>query len=180
MKENNEEKIKTLDEKVEEKVEKHLKKEKKNKEIEKLQEEKCELNDKLLRISAEMQNMRKRYDDEIAKIYKYEGEGVIKELLNTLDNFERAISQDDDNLEDALSKFLSGFKLIYSELRTKLENKGLSEIKCQDEMFDPNFMEAVLTEKIEGKEPGIVIDVLQKGYKFNDKVIRPAMVKVSE
>ena len=178
MKENSEEKIETLDEVVKE--EKHPKKEKKNKEIEKLQEEKRDLNDKLLRISAEMQNMRKRYDEEIAKMYKYEGEGIIKELLSTLDNFERAISQDDDNLEDELSKFLSGFKLIYSEFRTKLENKGLSEIKCQDEVFDPTFMEAVLTEKVEGKESGIVIDVLQKGYKFNDKVIRPAMVKVSE
>lgn len=178
MKENSEEKIETLDEVVKE--EKHPKKEKKNKEIEKLQEEKRDLNDKLLRISAEMQNMRKRYDEEIAKMYKYEGEGIIKELLSTLDNFERAISQDDDNLEDELSKFLSGFKLIYSEFRTKLESKGLSEIKCQDEAFDPTFMEAVLTEKVEGKESGIVIDVLQKGYKFNDKVIRPAMVKVSE
>ena len=178
MKENSEEKIETLDSVVKE--EKHPKKEKKNKEIEKLQEEKRDLNDKLLRISAEMQNMRKRYDEEIARMYKYEGEGIIKELLSTLDNFERAISQDDDNLEDELSKFLSGFKLIYSEFRTKLENKGLSEIKCQDEAFDPTFMEAVLTEKVEGKEAGIVIDVLQKGYKFNDKVIRPAMVKVSE
>lgn len=178
MKENSEEKIETLDDVV--KNEKHPKKEKKNKEVEKLQEEKRDLNDKLLRISAEMQNMRKRYDEEIARMYKYEGEGLIKELLSTLDNFERAISQDDDNLEDELSKFLSGFKLIYSEFRTKLENKGLSEIKCQDEAFDPTFMEAVLTEKVEGKESGIVIDVLQKGYKFNDKVIRPAMVKVSE
>ena len=178
MKENSEEKIETLDEVVKE--EKHPKKEKKNKEIEKLQEEKRDLNDKLLRISAEMQNMRKRYDEEIARMYKYEGEGIIKELLSTLDNFERAISQDDDNLEDELSKFLSGFKLIYSEFRTKLESKGLSEIKCQDEAFDPTFMEAVLTEKVEGKESGIVLDVLQKGYKFNDKVIRPAMVKVSE
>ena len=178
MKENSEEKIETLDSVV--KNEKHPKKEKKNKEIEKLQAEKSELNDKLLRISAEMQNMRKRYDEEIARMYKYEGEGIIKELLSTLDNFERAISQDDDNLEDELSKFLSGFKLIYSEFRTKLESKGLSEIKCQDEAFDPTFMEAVLTEKVEGKESGIVIDVLQKGYKFNDKVIRPAMVKVSE
>ncbi len=178
MKENSEEKIETLDDVVKE--EKHPKKEKKNKEVEKLQEEKRDLNDKLLRISAEMQNMRKRYDEEIARMYKYEGEGIIKELLSTLDNFERAISQDDDNLEDELSKFLSGFKLIYSEFRTKLENKGLSEIKCQDEAFDPTFMEAVLTEKVEGKESGIVLDVLQKGYKFNDKVIRPAMVKVSE
>lgn len=178
MKENSEEKIETLDSVVKE--EKHPKKEKKNKEVEKLQEEKRDLNDKLLRISAEMQNMRKRYDEEIARMYKYEGEGIIKELLSTLDNFERAISQDDDNLEDELSKFLSGFKLIYGEFRTKLENKGLSEIKCQDEAFDPTFMEAVLTEKVEGKESGIVIDVLQKGYKFNDKVIRPAMVKVSE
>ena len=99
MKENSEEKIETLDDVV--KNEKHPKKEKKNKEVEKLQEEKRDLNDKLLRISAEMQNMRKRYDEEIARMYKYEGEGIIKELLSTsstsamlLDNLEKDLMEE--------------------------------------------------------------------------------------
>lgn len=161
----------------------HLRKEhkdKKNKEIEKLQKEKEEITEKLLRVSAEMQNMKRRYDEEISRIYKYEGETFIKKTLGTLDNFERAISLDDTNLEDELSKFLSGFKLIYGKLKNDLLEIGVKEIDCLGKEFDPEMMEAVMTEKVEGTDPNIVIDVMLKGYKYNDKVIRPAMVKVSE
>jgi len=153
---------------------------KKNKELEKLQEEKNILNDKLLRVSAEMQNMKRRYEEEISKIYRYEGESFIKKTLGVLDNFERAINMDNDNLEDEVSKFLSGFKLIYNELKNNLESVGVEEIKCLDEPFNPEIMEAVMTESVEGKESGIVTCVMLKGYKYNDKVIRPAMVKVNE
>ena len=166
---------------LEEKQEKNSKKDKKgNKEIVKLTEEKALLNDKLLRVTAEMQNMKRRYDEEISRIYKYEGETFIKKTLSILDNFERAISLDDDNLEDELSKFLNGFKLIYNELKKNLEETGVSEIKCLNEPFNPETMEAVMTEVVEGKDSGIVTEVMLKGYKYNDKVIRPAMVKVNE
>ena len=162
--------------------ENHPKKEnkKKNKEIEKLQEEKNILNEKLLRVSAEMQNMKRRYEEEISKMYKYEGESFIKKTLSILDNFERAINMDDDNKEDEVSKFLNGFKLIYNELKKNLDDIGVSEIECLDQPFNPDAMEAVMTEIVEGKEPGVVTEVMLKGYKYNDKVIRPAMVKVNE
>ena len=153
---------------------------KKNKELEKLQEENNLLNDKLLRVTAEMQNMKRRYEEEISKIYKYEGESFIKKTLGVVDNFERAISMDSEVLDDELSKFLSGFKLIYNELKKNLEEVGVSEIDCLDKPFDPETMNAVMTEVVEGKESGIVTSVMLKGYKYNDKVIRPAMVKVSE
>ena len=163
------------------KEEKKCKKDKKcNKEIEKLQEEKNILNDKLLRVSAEMQNMKRRYEDEISKFYKYEGESFIKKTLGVLDNFERAINMDNDNLEDEVSKFLSGFKLIYNELKNNLESVGVEEIKCLDEPFNPETMEAVMTENVDGKDSGVVTSVMLKGYKYKDKVIRPAMVKVNE
>ncbi len=175
MKENNEEKIETLEE------EKPHKKDKKaNKEIAKLEEEKNILNDKLLRVTAEMQNMKRRYEEEISRIYKYEGENFIKKTLSVLDNFERAVNMDDDNLEDEVSKFLSGFKLIYNDLKNNLISVGVLEVECLDKPFDPNTMEAVLTEKKDGVDKGIVIEVMQKGYIYNDKIIRPAMVKVSE
>lgn len=169
--------IETLEE---EKVEKKDKKDKKkiNKEIEKLQEEKNILNDKLLRVSAEMQNMKRRYDEEISRIYKYEGESFIKKTLGVLDNFERAISMNSENEE--INKFLEGFKLIYNELKKNLEDTGVTEIESLDKTFDPECMEAVMTENIEGKDAGIVTAVMLKGYKYNDKVIRPAMVKVNE
>ena len=172
------EKIETLEE-VE--TSKEMKKEKKkNKEIEKLQEEKNILNDKLLRVSAEMQNMKRRYEEEISRIYKYEGESFVKKTLGVLDNFERAISMDNDIEDDEVTKFLNGFKLIYNEIKKNLEEIGVSEIECLDKEFNPEMMEAVMTENVEGKESGVVTCVMLKGYKYNDKVIRPAMVKVNE
>ena len=167
----------------EKKENKKVTKEKKvkvDKEKELLKEKNNELNDKILRISAEMQNMKRRYEEQISNIYKYDGEEVIKELLPVVDNFERAILMDDADLTDELSKFLSGFKMIYSNLVNILNAKGVKEIECVGNEFDPNTMQAVLTDKIDGIEPNHVIDVLQKGYKYNEKVIRPAMVKVNE
>lgn len=155
-------------------------KEKKPKVDIKLKEENNSLNEKVLRLSAEMQNMRRRFDEDLAKSYKYEGENLIKELLPIVDNFERAIKLDDSNLTDELSKFLEGFKMIYGNVLNVLNKYEVMEIDCLKKEFDPNLMEAVLTSKEEEVEAGIVIDVLQKGYLYKDKVIRPAMVKVSE
>ncbi len=173
MMENNNEKVKNA---------KHSKKENKkhNEELEKIKNDYALLNEKLLRVTAEMQNMRKRYEDEISRIYKYDGESFIKKSLVILDNFERAISMDDDNLEDEVSKFLNGFKLIYNDFKKILDEAGVKEIDALDNKFDPNTMEAVLTESDKEKETGIVTSVMQKGYIYNDKVIRPAMVKVNE
>lgn len=152
---------------------------KENPEFEKLKLENAELNDKLLRISAEMQNMKRRSGEELSRLLKYDGETFIKKMLPIVDNFERAIIMDDDNLDDERKKFLSGFKMIYSNLINSLEESEVKEIKCTNETFDPSFMEAVLTEHDENKPENVVLDVLQKGYIYKDKVIRPAMVKVN-
>ena len=177
-----EEKVENLmDDKKEIKHHKVNHKDKKlNEKINQLEEQNKILNDKLLRVTAEMQNMKRRYDEEISRIYKYEGEELIKKLLGIVDNFERAIGLDDEILDDELSKFLSGFKLIYAELKKTLMDMGVSEIECLNKAFDPSVMDAVMTEHVNGIDPNIVIDVMLKGYKYNDKVIRPAMVKVSE
>ena len=171
-----------MEENNEVKDEKHPKKENKkhNEELEKLKNENASLNDKLLRVMAEMQNIKKRYEDEIMRIYKYDGEDFIKKSLVILDNFERAINMDNQNLNDEVSKFLNGFKLIYNDFKNILDTKGVKEIDALNKNFDPNMMEAVLTENDETKESGIVTCVMQKGYIYNDKVIRPAMVKVNE
>lgn len=150
------------------------------KEINKLKEENNVLNDKLLRISAEMQNMMRRNEEKIQNLFKFEGEELIKKLLPTLDNFERAISMDDTNLLDEVSKFLSGFKMIYGNLSDVLKSYEVEVIDCLHQPFNPNTMEAVLVEEVEGIEPNMVIDVLQKGYTYKGKVIRHAMVKVSK
>ncbi len=147
----------------------------------KLIEEKNALSDKILRLNAEMQNMNRRFNEEKANIYKYDGEKLIKEILPIIDNFERAISlDDDDDLTDDLSKFLSGFKMIYTSLLSTLNVIGVKEIDAMGKQFDPNTMEAIMTSNIIEEEPGIVVEVMQKGYTYNDKVIRVAMVKVNE
>lgn len=146
----------------------------------KLVEENIALNDKILRLSAEIQNMRKRNDEEMSRLCKYDGEQLIIKLLNIVDNFERAIKLDDTNLTDELSKFLEGFKMIYTNILNILASYEVKEIDCLNKDFDPNLMEAVLTAKEEGIEANKVIEVLQKGYMYKDKVIRVAMVKVSE
>ena len=146
----------------------------------KLLEENQELKDKYLRVNAEMQNMRRRMEEEKANLLKYEGEGIIKSLLPIVDNFERAIKMDDTNLEDEVSKFLEGFKMIYGNLSTTLHGYEVEVMDVLNKPFDPNTMEAVMVEEVEGVEPNTVIDVLQKGYTFKGKVIRHAMVKVSK
>lgn len=177
--EKTEEKVKVKNIKEKKKPEK--KKISKESEIEKkLASENTTLNEKVLRISAEMQNMRRRYDEEINKICKYDGEELIIKLLTIVDNFERAIKLDDRDLSDELSKFLSGFKMIYTNLLNILESMDVKVIDCEGLEFDPTKMEAVLTEKDENLPANVVIEVLQKGYTYKDKVIRVAMVKVNE
>ncbi len=116
----------------------------------------------------------------MSKMLKYSNEDLVKEILPIVDNFERAINMDDDNLEDEVSKFLSGFKMIYCKLISTLEKYEVKAIDGNNKPFDPTYHQAVMTESKEGVEPGMVLEVLQKGYLFKDKVIRPAMVKVSE
>lgn len=139
-----------------------------------------ELENELLKSKAEFINYRKRLDEEHSKFVKYCNEDLIKQLLPTLDNFERAINMDDNNLTDEVSKFLSGFKMIYCNFVNVLKSSGVVEIDGANKPFNPTYHEAIMTEKQDGVEPEMVIEVLQKGYILNGKVIRPAMVKVSE
>lgn len=137
------------------------------------------LENELLKSKAEFINYRKRLEEEQSRLLKYCNEDLIKEILPVLDNFERAIKMDDQNLEDEVSKFLSGFKMIYCNLVNILKQNGVVEIDGNNKPFDPVYHEAILTEKCDLEE-GMVIEVLQKGYILKGKVIRPAMVKVSE
>ncbi len=139
-----------------------------------------DLEEALLRKDADMINYRKRKDEEVTKMLMYSKEDIAKDLLPIVDNFERAINLDDDNLDDELSKFLEGFKMIYCHLTEILNKYEIKAIDGANKAFDPNYHQGVLTEKVEGMEPGVVIEVLQKGYLLKDKVIRHAMVKVSE
>ncbi len=158
----------------------HCEPDKPKKDKNKYKERIKELEDELLRSKAEFINYRKRLEDEQSRLLKFCNEDLIKETLPILDNFERAISMDDTNLDDEVSKFLSGFKMIYCNFVNILKNYGVVEIDGNNKPFDPVYHEAIMTEKREGVEAGMVLEVLQKGYILKEKVIRPAMVKVSE
>ena len=151
-----------------------------NKTISELEQKLKDAEQDILKEKAETINYRKRKDDEVGKMLKYCNEDLVEEILPTLDNFERAIALDDTNLTDELSKFLSGFKMIYCHLVNALEKYGVKAIDGFNKPFDPTYHNAVMTEKVEGVKPGMVVEVLQKGYLLKDKVIRTAMVKVSE
>lgn len=156
------------------------KKDKTSEKVKELEAKIHALEEKALREKAELINFRRRKEEETSRRLKYANEDIVKELLPIIDNFERAIDMDDDNLEDEVSKFLAGFKMIYCNFNNILEKYGVTEIKAMNEVFDPTVHQAVMTEQREGVEAGMVIEVLQKGYQLKDKVIRPSMVKVSE
>ena len=149
-------------------------------EIEAMNKKVSEAEEKALRASAELINYRKRKDEETDKKLKYANEDLILEILPILDNFERAIKMDDDNLEDEVSKFLQGVKMIYASLTKTLEKYGVTEIKALGEVFDPNYHQAVMTDSVEDKPLEVITEVFQKGYMLKDKVIRPSMVKVNK
>lgn len=140
-----------------------------------------ELEDKLIRKDAEMVNYRKRKEEEINRMLKFCHEDMIKEILPIIDNFERAIVENDSiELSEAEKNYRAGIKMIYSHLVNMLEHFDVKPIDGSDKPFDPVYHNAIMLEKREGVAPGMVIEVLQKGYLLKDKVIRAAMVRVSE
>ena len=130
--------------------------------------------ERYMRLMAEFQNFKRRAAREKTDIHAYANEKIIGELLPVLDNFERALETKSDDIEG----YAKGMELIFTQLRTALEHAGLAEIPALGEEFDPNVHNAVMTEQSEEQEDGKVSRVLQKGYKLNDKVIRPSMVAV--
>lgn len=139
-----------------------------------------ELEEKLLRNQADLQNYRRRKDEEMMQFVTYANEDLIKELLPVLDNFERAISMDDDNPNDEVSKFLKGIRMVYDDLGDTLKRYGLKEVEALDKPLDPNIHQAVMVEHADGKEDDIILEVFNKGYQLKEKLIRPAMVKVNK
>ena len=133
-----------------------------------------------MRITADMINTVRRKDEELSRMLKYASEDIIKELLEVVDNFERALSMDDDNKEDEVSKFLKGFEMIYKSILNILEKNEVKEIEALGKEFDPSVHQAVLTDHKDDAKENEVIEVMQKGYTYKGKVIRPAMVKVNQ
>lgn len=147
-------------------------------EIRTLTEENKTLVEKIKLTQADLINYRKRKDEETANIIKYSNQDIIKDLLPTIDNFERAL--ENKEVSEELQKYLAGFKMIYDNLKSILKNYGVEEINRVGEVFDPNLEQALLTECQEDKDDDVVLEVLLKGYKLKDRVIRPASVKINQ
>ena len=134
-----------------------------------------DLQTKFLRLSADFQNYRRRTEKEKSDIYAFANEKIVLQLLDVLDNFDRAMqtAPEDD-------KFAEGMGLILKQFTDLLDRNNVAEIEALGKSFDPNYHNAVMTEAAEDTESGIITKVLQKGYTLNGKVIRPSMVAVSQ
>ena len=149
-------------------------------EVNRLTEENKNLVEKVKLAQAELINYRKRKDEETANLLKYANQDLILEIIQVVDNFERAIKLDDNNLTEDISKFLAGFKMMYASLKETLTRFGVEEINRVGQIFDPSQEQALLTDSVEELEDEVVIEVLLKGYKLKDRVIRPASVKINQ
>ena len=129
---------------------------------------------KYMRLMADFQNFKRRTEKEKSDIYAFANEKIVSELLNVIDNFERALLHG-----AAGDSFAEGMNMIFKQLQGVLEKAGVKEIEALGLDFDPNFHNAVMTEDSTEYESGKVTEVLQKGYTLNSKVIRPSMVKVA-
>lgn len=146
--------------------------------IEELEETIKQLQNDYLKEKADLENIKKRLEKERTIERKYAAMNFAKKLVSPLDTFELALSH---TIEDEKTKsFVQGFRMIQDQIKKALEEEGVSEIDALNEDYDPNFHQAIMTEKKEGVEPNKVIEVLQKGYMFKDRVIRPVIVKISE
>lgn len=149
-----------------------------NKKIKELEKENNELKEKNIRITSEMVNSLRRKDEENVRLIKYASEDLVKELLQTVDNFERALQTKTDNPD--ILNYQKGFTMIYNNLINLLNKFEVKEIDSLGKEFDPKIHQAVMTGYDKDKKENEVLEVLQKGYTYKDKVIRPAMVKVNK
>ncbi len=134
-------------------------------------------NDRLLRLQAEMQNLRNRTSREIADERKYAALPVLRDLLPVVDNIERAIEAAEKAGE--AENLLAGFRLVKQQLHTLLSGHQCEPIEAEGQEFDPNFHQAILQQPSTDVPAGNVMLVTQSGYKLHDRVVRPAQVIVS-
>lgn len=136
----------------------------------------AEESERYMRLMAEFQNFKRRAAREKSDIHAYANERIVSDLLPVLDNFERALNTETDEIE----AYAKGMELIFEQLKAALDKAGVKEIEALGCDFDPNVHNAVMTDNTDEYENDKVSKVLQKGYKLNDKVVRPSMVAVNK
>ena len=151
-----------------------------NNQIINLENEKADLTNKVKLAQADLINYRVRKDEEVNGLLKYANKELIIELLPIVDNFERAIKSEQENVSEEVKKFYEGINLIYKGLKDTFTKYGVEEINRVGQIYDPKMEEAILTGTDESQEDEVVLEVFQKGYKLKDRVIRPASVRVNQ
>ena len=136
--------------------------------------------DRLLRVTAEFENYKKRMEREMNDFRKFANESLIKDILPIVDNLERALEIPYGNKESAFNDMREGVQMTLKGLLESLEKFGVISIDSLDKPFDPNFHQAVMQEESEGHPENTVSKELQKGYVMSDRLLRPAMVVVSK
>ena len=143
-----------------------------------------ELEDKLARSFAEMENQRRRFEKEKEEAFEYGGFAFAKEALNLIDNLERSmqILQNDDSLKntEALKKMLEHFDIIYKDLISVFSRNNIKLIESLNKKLDPNLHQAMMEIEDDQKEPGTIVQEIQKGFTIKDRLLRPALVGVSK
>lgn len=155
------------------------KKEKKNKDkekIAKLEADYATLKNDYLKVYAEMENTKRRLNEQAIKDRKYASQNVVGELINPIDMLIKIVNMPSDNPE--VKNYQIGFQMIANQLLDVLKNEGLSHIESLGKEFDPKTMQAVETE--ESEDDNKVLKVMQEGYMYKDRVLRPAMVVVGK
>ena len=143
-----------------------------------------DLEDKLTRTYAEMENQRRRFEKEKDDAFEYGGFAFAREALNLIDNLVRSkISlENDEKLKntEALKKTTEHLEVVYKDMISILKKNNIEEIKSIDQKLDPNFHQAMMEIEDENKEPGIIVQEIQKGFVMKDRLLRPALVAVSK
>ena len=127
------------------------------------------------RAHADLENFKKRKNNEVADILKYRAQSFVTEILPVIDNLERAL-----DTEGVDPSFMQGIEMIYQQLINALNQEGVVVRDNLNQPFDPNYDQALATEVVEGVEPNTVVEVLQKGYVLKDRILRASLVKVSQ
>ena len=142
------------------------------------------LKDKLARTFAEMENQRRRFEKEKDDAYEYGGYSFAKEALNLLDNLERSKTalENDDNLKntEALKKIVDHLNIINDDMLSIFKKNNIEPIKSIDQKLDPNLHQAMMEIEDESKEPGTIVQEIQKGFMMKDRLLRPSLVGVSK
>ena len=143
-----------------------------------------ELEDKLIRTFAEMENQRRRFEKEKEDAFSYGGFAFAKETLNLIDNFERSkqILENDETLKntEALKKTLEHFDIINKDMVSILLKNGITPIESIGKKLDPNFHQAMMEINDDQKESGTIVQEIQKGFMMKDRLLRPSLVGVSK